>query len=152
MYFIEHIKDKFKNQKLDIYVDMDGVVADYNICDNPYNFKDKRPLYTNINTIKKLSELDNVNIYILSVCIKDTDILDKTNWLEKYCDFIKKTNINILSKESIVNTPTHEMKCNFLNNLKTNNTIILIDDDNNVLHYVRNNSKITVYQDSSLLD
>ncbi len=153
MYFINYIKEKYKEEKLDIYVDMDGVIADYDIYDNPYNYKNKRPLYTNINTIKELSLLNNINIFILSICRTDEDIYDKNNWLNEYCSFIKKDNINILSKQSYPNILSKDLKYNFIKNIESKNKIILIDDDNEILHYIKNKLvNIDVYQDSSLLD
>ena len=62
MYFYNLIKS-FKGE-LNIFVDMDGVITDYNFG-HELNFKNKRPLKTNIKTLSKISELKNVNLYIL---------------------------------------------------------------------------------------
>ena len=62
MYFYNLIKD-FK-EELIIFVDMDGVITDYDFG-NKLDFKNKRPLTTNIKTLKKISELKKVELYIL---------------------------------------------------------------------------------------
>ncbi len=153
MYFVDLIKNKFKDKELMIFVDMDGVIADYDICDNPYNYRNKRPVITNINVIKKLSELSNVEIKILSICKKDKDIVDKCDWLNDNCNFIIDSNKNILSKETYPNILSKDLKLNFLRNINTNKQIILIDDDNEILHYIKDNLKnVIVFQDSSLID
>ena len=62
MYLLEEIKKIIGNtsKKIGIFVDMDGVVADYrfgegeNIKNNkPGLYLDKRPIYTTINNLKK---------------------------------------------------------------------------------------------------
>ena len=67
MYFYNLIKD-FKEEIM-IFVDMDGVITDYNFG-NKLDFKNKRPLTINIRTLKKISELKGVELYILSICKK----------------------------------------------------------------------------------
>ena len=83
MHFLELITKLSENQKLKIYVDMDGVIASYDFG-KPLRFDIKRPLYTNINTLKKISEIENVELHILSICITDNQVLEKNNWLDKY--------------------------------------------------------------------
>ncbi len=55
-----------KNKTIDLYVDMDGVLAEYDIGNFDYNTI--RPIKTIINRIKKINSFINVNIKILSVC------------------------------------------------------------------------------------
>ena len=154
MYFVDKIKKEYKNEKLTIFVDMDGVITDYNYG-KKLDFKNKRPIITNINVLKKLSSLDNIELYILSICIKNYQIDEKNNWLDKYAPFFKKENRIIISKESNTNHSSKELKYNFLNNFinNTNDKVILIDDDNEIIKYVSDNiENIIVYQDSSIID
>ena len=51
MYIKEYISNY--NEKLRIYVDMDGVIADY-IVGKPYDFENKRPLFDSINKLKEV--------------------------------------------------------------------------------------------------
>ena len=48
-----------EDKKTIIYVDMDGVIASYDFG-KPLDFKNKRPLTTNIKTLSQLCNLKNV--------------------------------------------------------------------------------------------
>lgn len=152
MYFYELIKEQAKNEEVVIFVDMDGVIASYNFG-KPLDFKTKRPLKTNIGTLEKISTLKNVELYILSVCKKDFQIKDKNDWLDKYAPFFKKENRIVLSKETITNTSSSNMKLQFLKDFKTDKKKILVDDDNEVLKTISDGlDDIILYQDSELID
>lgn len=152
MHFLELITKLSENQKLKIYVDMDGVIAAYDFG-KPLRFDIKRPLYTNIRTLEKISKLENVELHILSVCVTDNQVLEKNDWLDKYAPFFEKTNRNILSKETYKGYTSKELKANFLKDVKKDRTIILIDDDNEVLRHVRKEVKeVILFQDSELVD
>ncbi len=152
MHFYELIQKQTKNKKTRIYVDMDGVIASYNIG-KPYDFENKRPLTTNIKTLSKINNLENTELFILSICKKDSQIKEKNNWLDKYAPFFQKDNRIIISKESNPNLSSKELKLNYLKSLKTDNQIILIDDDNEIIKTIKDNAKnIILYQDSELTD
>lgn len=155
MYFYALVKDKYKNNKVLMFVDMDGVIADYDIG-NKLDFKNKRPLLTNINTIKEISNIDNIELFILSICKKDYQIEEKNDWLDKYAPYFKKENRIIVSKESNPNLSSAELKYRVLKKYYENNKnkkIVHIDDDNGILKYLgKELPNIDVYQDSSLLD
>lgn len=152
MHFYELIKEKYHDKEVLLFVDMDGVIASYDFG-KPLDFKNKRPLKTNIDTLKKVSELDNITLNILSVCRKDYQITEKNEWLDKYAPFFKKENRNILSKESITGYSSAELKLNFLESVETNKLIIMLDDDNKVLDTLSKSDKeIILYQDSELVD
>lgn len=155
MYFINKVKELLGNNKGVIFVDMDGVIADFEFL-APLEFRNKRPLTTNINTLKEISGLDNVELYILSVCKKDFQIIDKNDWLDENAPFFKKENRIVISKESYPNIPSSKLKANFLKNeidKIENKKIIVIDDDNEVLRYLSQNFEdVIFFQDSSLID
>lgn len=152
MHFYELIQKQTKNKKTRIYVDMDGVIASYDIG-KPYDFENKRPLTTNIKTLGKINNLENTELFILSICKKDSQIKEKNNWLDKYAPFFQKDNRIIISKESNPNLSSKELKLNYLKSLKTDNQIILIDDDNEIIKTIKDNAKnIILYQDSELID
>ena len=151
MHFYELIQKQTKNKKTRIYVDMDGVIASYDIG-KPYDFENKRPLTTNIKTLSKINNLENTELFILSICKKDSQI-KKNNWLDKYAPFFQKDNRIIISKENNPNLSSKELKLNYLKSLKTDNQIILIDDDNEIIKTIKDNAKnIILYQDSELTD
>lgn len=152
MHFYQIIENLSKERKLLIFVDMDGVIASYDIG-KPYDFDKKRPLITNINTLKRLNSLENCKLYILSICKKDYQIKEKNDWLDLNAPFFKKENRIIISKESSNITESGILKANYLNNLNTKNQIILVDDDNKVLKIVKENvENIILFQDSELID
>lgn len=152
MRFYKIIENLSKERKLLIFVDMDGVIASYDIG-KPYDFDKKRPLITNINTLKRLNSLENCELYILSICKKDYQIKEKNDWLDLNAPFFKKENRIIISKENNNITESGILKANYLNNINIKDQIILIDDDNKVLKIVKENVKnITLFQDSELID
>lgn len=152
MHFYQIIENLSKERKLLIFVDMDGVIASYDIG-KPYDFNKKRPLITNINTLKRLNSLENCELYILSICKKDYQIKEKNDWLDLNAPFFKKESRIIISKENSSITESGILKANYLNNLNTKNQIILVDDDNKVLKTVKEKVKnIILFQDSELID
>ena len=98
--FYDYIKS-FGDKTVNIYVDMDGVVADYDfegyINDGTKDdvYLNKRPVMSSINPLKEVSTLSNVNLYILSISRYDKQVNGKLVWLDKNMDFIKKENINM---------------------------------------------------------
>jgi len=151
MHFYELIKKLSKNKKLIVYVDMDGVIAEYDISKIDLDFINARPLFTNINTLQKISDL-NVELHILSVCRLDSQIKDKNDWLDKYAPFFAKNKRVIISRESNNQMLTKELKLNYLKSLNNDN-IVLIDDDNEILKTIKKNlENIILFQDSVLID
>lgn len=149
MKIINEIKTMAKDQKIDIYVDMDGVIAEYDFG-RPLDFLNKRPLLGNIKVLEEISKIPNVEMHILSICKKDSQINDKNVWLDKYAPFFKKENRNVLSKETYTDKSSSELKVDFLNNIESFK--ILIDDDNGILKEVDKKVKnISLYQDSSIV-
>ncbi len=150
MNFYNEIK-QYGNKKIELYVDMDGVITDYNFG-KPLDFKNKRPLTTNIKALERVSKMDNVNMHILSICKKDYQIKEKNDWLDKYINFINKDNRIIISKESNEGS-SRELKANYLKEINVEGILMLIDDDNEILKFIRDNVKdIVLYQDSVLVD
>ncbi len=151
MHFYNLIKE-LASEKIILFVDMDGVIASYDFG-KPLDFKNKRPLYNNIEALKKVSTLSNVELHILSVCRKDYQIEEKNDWLDIYAPFFKKENRHVLSKETIVGLPSSEMKANFVSEFKTDKKMVILDDDIRVLRAVDDKVKnITIFQDSELID
>ncbi len=150
--YLKEIIESFGDKKIKIYIDMDGVVADYDVG-KPDNFEKKRPLYTSIDKLKEISFMDNVSLYILSITRKNIGIEEKNIWLDKYMPFIDKNNRFILSKEE-VRKSSSELKVDFLKNIKREDeVIILIDDDPLILKSVMDNvNDIVLLKDTVLVD
>lgn len=152
MHFYNLIKDLSMKKELIIFVDMDGVIASYDVG-KPLDFLNKRPLTENISKIEKVGELPNVELHILSICKKDFQIEEKNIWLDKYAPFFKKENRMIISKQKTDGVSSPELKANYLNSVKTNKQIVIVDDDNSVLKKVMNSIEgVIVFQDSELID
>jgi hypothetical protein len=149
-HFVDLIRNKYKNEEVDIFVDMDGVIACYDVG-KPYDFLNKRPLLTNINTLKELSDDSNIHLHILSICHTKEQIDEKNTWLDKYAPFFKDR--VVISKDNDLSLNSGELKANYLKEFNTNNKIIMIDDDNSVIHLLRKEVEgIILYQDSELID
>ena len=139
MYFYNYIK-QFNDKEINIYIDMDGVVADYDVLgyeshkeeDNVY--LDKRPVMSSINILKEISTLNNVKLYILSVSRKKSQIQGKREWLSKNMNYIKEENINIIPRDENNFKSSTLLKKDFLKeHIDTSCINIMIDDSHQVL-------------------
>ena len=152
MHFIDLIKKISIEEEVILFVDMDGVIASYDVG-RPYDFKNKRPLKNNINIFREIAKLDRVSLHILSVCRENYQIEEKNEWLDINASFFEKENRVILSKEDSIYKIFSELKLNYLKNYKTDKKIVFIDDDNSVLSVVNKELKnIILFQDSELVD
>ena len=152
MHFYNLICEISNSRKIDLFVDMDGVIASYDFG-KPLDFTSKRPLKTNINTLEKVSMLENVNLYILTICRTNSQISEKEDWLNKNAPFFRKENRCIISKEKYPGISSPNLKLNFLKNHKSDNKVILVDDDNLVLSTISKDlNDILLLQDSELID
>lgn len=154
MFFLEEL-EKYKNENIKLFVDMDGVIADYNVG-SARDYDKKRPLYNSINLLKKVSELDNVTLYILSISRFDIGVDEKNKWLDKYASFFKKENRMIISRESNNMERSAKLKWDFIKKLDfEDNLIMVIDDDPEVLHGLMNQNRernLKLYKDTVLID
>ena len=134
MKFYETIK-KYENKIIDLYVDMDCVIAEYDIGN--FNYDMIRPLQSNINRIKALSD-------------------NNIKWIQKHMPFFDLNKIIFLSKENdkYRDLTSKEIKSNFLkSDINNNHVNIIIDDDNEIVKYmVKNNENVIVFQVSSWID
>ncbi len=152
MHFYNIIKELSDKAEVMLFFDMDGVISSYD-AGKKLDFANKRPLTENINKIKKISTLNNVTLYILSICKKNFQIEEKNNWLDKNAPFFDKSNRIIISKEQHPNIDSPTLKSDFLKNLNTSSQIVLVDDDNAVIKKVLDvTDNVIVFQDSELID
>lgn len=152
MKFYETI-DKYIDQTIDIYVDMDGVIAEYDIGNFDYNTI--RPLQSNIKRIRNLID-KGINVKILTVCKNNKIVEEKIEWIKKYMPFIDIDNVIFISKEKkeYIGLSSKELKSNYLkNNIRKGIINIVVDDDNEIVKYlIKNNNDIIVFQVSSWID
>lgn len=148
MKFKEYLRN---NKDIDIYFDMDGVFAEYDIGNFDYNTI--RPIKSVIKLMKELID-DNINVKILSICKNNKIVEEKYEWLEKHLPFFNKENAIFLSKEEIPNVESNELKSNYLkNNIDKSHTNILVDDDILVIKkIVKENQDVKVFHVSSIIE
>lgn len=151
MYITDYIK-QFKSKKIKIYVDMDGVIADYDVG-KACEYDKKRPLLTNIEALRKVSKDKNVEMFILSITRMTIGRDEKNRWLDKYVDFIKVENRFIISREEHNFMPSKTLKKKFVKNIKRDESIIIvIDDDPAIIDEIRKSSEdVYLLKDTSLV-
>lgn len=153
MYIKEYLS-QFDNKKIKMYVDMDGVIADYEVG-IAANFDKKRPLKSTISKLEEISKMNNIELYILSISRMDEGINQKQIWLDAYAPFFKKENRVIISRESNEFKSSSKLKSTYLQNLERDEStiIIVIDDDPIILKEIRaTNEDIMLLKDTALID
>lgn len=162
--FVNEIKEICKkNKKVDMYIDMDGTIAEYHLY-NPEEISRKmeeeylknEPLKNVIDVLEEISKINNIEMYILSLS-KTKKITEKKKiWLKKYVQFIKEENWIILTKEigEYSNENRNEIKGkNIELRQKDYDKSIMLDDEQVVLREAKKilNDKIEVFHISSAL-
>ena len=162
--FVNEIKEICKkNKKVDMYIDMDGTIAEYHLY-NPEEISRKmeeeylknEPLKNVIDVLEEISKINNIEMYILSLS-KTKKITEKKKiWLKKYVPFIKQENWIILTKEigEYSNENRNEIKGkNIELRQKDYDKSIMLDDEQVVLREAKKilNDKIEVFHISSAL-
>ncbi len=149
---IKEIKTRAKSQKVKVYFDMDGTLAEYDAEDKEKILSNqaglyltKRPLKSIINVADKLAKIDNIEICIASNCHFKEQKEEKLLWLEKYTPFIKKENINIIVFNDMIFSKEEKdfLKANLIiSNLKQNEFAYLIEDDHKIIRATNKFSNI----------
>ncbi len=134
---------------IDIYFDMDGVFAEYDIGN--FDYKTIRPIKTVINIMKNLTR-DGMNVKVLSICKNNKIVEEKYEWIDKYVPFLKNEDIILISKEENTGYESSELKSNYLkNSINKNHINILIDDDSVIIKKVKENEDVKVFHISSII-
>ncbi|MFR7772269.1 MAG: hypothetical protein ACLU0X_02355 [Lachnospiraceae bacterium] len=143
MHLLEEIKriQKHHPEKITIFVDMDGVVADYrfgegeNIKSNKRGvYINKRPIYTTINNLREINDEIDCRMCILSSCLYKEQAEEKKQWLNRYMSFIKNENmLFILPKDFESRKKLKIEKIKELIDLKECELAIIIDDTHEIL-------------------
>ena len=142
MYFEKYL-EKFNGKKIDIYIDMDGVIADYDALgflktkDKDDVYLNKRPIFTVIDILKEISNNENIKLNILSCTTRVNQKDGKYKWLNKYLNFIAEENINIIAREEKNYLKAAIVKKEFLKeNIDINKVNIMIDDSHEVINEI----------------
>lgn len=142
--FLDEVKKLAKENKIIVFSDMDGVLAEFGIGEKhlilanvPSFYLNKRPIQTTLKALELLSKIDNVEIGIISNCHFIEQKQDKISWLKKNASFIKPENINIivLNEETYTKETKDFLKINKILNLVKDKNIkfFLIEDDHGII-------------------
>ena len=151
--FLEDYLNRFGDKKIKLFVDMDGVVADYEFG-SAQDYDKKRPLIDSIEKLEIVSKMPNVELFIFSVTRYSSGYEQKQWWLDNYASFFKKENRIIISREDNGMRDSSLLKAEYLANYQRDDSIlILIDDDPQNLKDVRRlNEDVFLLKDTVLVD
>ena len=151
--YLENFLEKYNDKKVKMFVDMDGVIADFNFGE-ARNFDKKRPLYSSISKLENISKKDNVDLYIFSATRMNKGYDEKQYWLDKYAPFFKKENRVIISREKHDFLESSELKADYMKNVERDGSVlIVIDDDPKNLRAIRKlNDDVVLLKDTALID
>ena len=149
MKFDKYIEDN-KDKNINIYFDMDGVIAEYDIGN--FDYSTIRPINTVITKMKELID-SGYNVEILSICKNNKIVDEKYDWLKDHIPFFNKDKANFLSKEEYEGYESNELKSKFLkDNANSNDINILVDDDSQIIKkVVKENENVKVFHVSSVI-
>ena len=152
MYLKEYLK-QFEDKKIKLFVDMDGVIADY-IFDSACDYDKKRPLYDSIKKLEEISKMDNIELFILSATRRNEGINQKHSWLNIYAPFFKMENRIIISREKNNFEESSILKANYLKEYKRDESILIVidDDPKNLKDINKLNKDIILLKDTALVD
>ena len=152
MYLKEYLK-QYNDKKIKLFVDMDGVIADYDFG-KPNDYDKKRPLFDSIKKLEEISKMPNIELFIFSATRMNEGFNQKQEWIDKYAPFFKKENRIIISREANNMTQSSELKAKYLKDYKRDDSIlIVIDDDPKNLKEIRNlNDDVILLKDTVLVD
>lgn len=155
MFFEKNIKElESKYKKIKLFVDMDGVIADY-IVGEARDYHKKRPLLSTIKQLEDISNKDNIELNILSISRMDVGVKQKNDWLDTYAPFFKKENRIIISRESNNMEKSYKLKCDYIRNVEREDDciIVVIDDDCDIVHKLKDeNGDIIILKDTVFVD
>lgn len=162
--FLERVKEiKKENEKIAIFVDMDGTIAEYPVYQEENVAKAMEEEYSKIepvnyiiNILKELSKIENIDLYILTLSKTIQISEEKIKWLKKYVNFIQEKNWIIITKEL---GEYNKENRDFIKALKMQEELpiydfeILLDDDHKVLKETQKllGNKVKVFHISSAI-
>ena len=162
--FLEKIKKiASENERVAMFVDMDGTITVYDVYPESEvekkmaeGYQAAEPIEYVIDILRKINDIPNVDIYILTLS-RDRNITDeKKIWLKKYVDFVDPEKWIIITKEiGEYNKENRDVikAEKMMKKLADYNYEILLDDDHKVLKETQRilNDKASVFHISSAI-
>ena len=132
-----------KHKKVALFVDMDGTIAEYIVYQDGFITTKTKDLFLNakpvnyiINKLKELNEIENLDIYILTLSRSNIIKNEKKEWLKKYLPFIEENNYIIIVRE---NGDYNQENRTYIKYIKMKEKLneydyeILLDDEHKIL-------------------
>lgn len=140
-----------ENEKVAMFIDMDGTIVEYTVCQDGEittstrgRFLNGEPIKVVIDKLRKINEIENIDLYILSLSRSTIIVEEKKQWLKKYVNFIDENNWIIINKEK--NEYNKENRSYVKSNkiqerLGHYSCAILLDDDHKILKQTQEDLK-----------
>lgn len=153
-----------KYKKVAMFVDMDGTIVEYIV--HPFGsittkskglFLNGKPIKSVINELEKISKIDNLDLYILSMARSNIIVEEKKEWLKNNASFINEKNYIILNREAkdYGDDNRNIIKAKKIQGKLENDYdyAIFLDDDHKVIHKAQEllKDKCEVFHISSAL-
>ena len=100
MHFYNIIETLSRQHHIVLFVDMDGVIAAYDFG-RKFDFDKKRPLLHHLDVLEKMSHLEQVELYILSISPQRETDRRKTALVRSICIFFSKRSSYYFSKAPV---------------------------------------------------
>ncbi len=144
---IDDIFEQSKKNKVFVYFDMDGVVAEYDTHNGRPKekiagfFRNKRPVKTMVDIMYVLTLSKNITVGIMSNCYDEAQKADKIDWLGRNIPFLKPENIHIIMLDyaDYTRETKDQLKGQYISTLHAKNKnekIYLIEDDLDIIHTI----------------
>lgn len=143
--FYERIKEicnKYKNVAM--FIDMDGTIVEYIIYPDGKITTEAKGLFINnkpvkivIDELRKINNIENLDLYILTMSRSYIVADEKKEWLKKYVKFIDEKNWIIINRQAGDYNDENRSRIKaekIQEKLKEYEHAIFLDDDHNVLH------------------
>lgn len=152
MYLKEYLK-QYDNKKVKLFIDMDGVIADYDFG-VARDYDKKRPLLDSIKKLEEIDKLPNIELYIFSATRYTEGFEQKHWWLDTYAPFFKKENRIIISREENNMEESSILKAKYLQNYQRDNSVLIVidDDPKNLKEIHKLNDDVILLKDTVLVD
>ena len=143
--FYERIKEICnKYKKVAMFIDMDGTIVEYIIYPDGKITTEAKGLFINnkpvkivIDELRKINNIENLDLYILTMSRSYIVADEKKEWLKKYVNFIDEKNWIIINRQAGDYNDENRSRIKaekIQEKLKEYEHAIFLDDDDNVLH------------------